>query len=243
MSRLNQCMGNANNGLIGPEYLPDGRCNHIHIAHAVNLVNQPTRFVDRKDRRSLRAVLRHTGPDRFFIVIGTAFELNCAAFITGLRDSWHLETIMITFAAPRASISANDPFNQRIFINDEFNDTIQSAITAREQRVKQLRLPFGPGITVKDQALLRWNRIHMFTKDFGHQFVGKELARLHDVVGHFADLCTCLDSSTENIASRKLNHIALLDQTGRLGALACPRRPQQNNIHRHRFQTVPKFGR
>ena len=71
----------------------------------------------------------------------------------------------------------------------------------------------------------------MLTENLGHQFVGEELASLHDLIGNLADVGPGLDCGPQNIAGRQLDHATLGNEPRCLRTFACPRGAKQDDIH------------
>ena len=71
--------------------------------------------------------------------------------------------------------------------------------------------------------------------DRDDDLVGDQLAGVHDGLGALADLGAGRDRGAQHVAGRELRNAVLLDQTLGLGALARPRRPEQDQPHRPLF--------
>ena len=138
---------------------------------------------------------------------------------------------MIAITAIGAGETANNAFDQRVFINNQFNHIMERSLTCGQQTIEKCNLRSRAWVAIKNQALVRWDRIHMLAKNFGHQFIGEKLPRLHDLIRHFADFSARLYGRAQDIAGRQLHHAIFLDEKCSLRSFACARRPQKDDIH------------
>ena len=162
-----------------------------------------------------------------------------AAFVACASNQWLLEDVVITITTVRASEAANDTINQRILINNQFNDMVERAVAGRKEAIQKRNLRCRAGIAVEDQTFGRRDGVHMFAEDFRHKLIRKQLPRFHDFVSHFANVGSGFDSRAQNVASRQLHHAIFLDEKRGLSSLACTRRSQKDDIH----ETFPRSFR
>src|SRR3546814_7527329 len=76
---------------------------------------------------------------------------DLATDVAGVGDLWQLVAIMIAGAAFRAGETTGDAVDQRILVDDEFDDMVELAAARAEQPVERLCLRRGARIAVEDQ--------------------------------------------------------------------------------------------
>ena len=138
----------------GVDLLGDG----LDRGHAVDLANQPARFVIRQDRRGLGAIFGHPGAHRCVIVVGPALEFDRPAHIAHAADPGQLEAVVIAGAAARAAEAADDPLDQFVLVDHQLDDMAERAVVARQQGGERHRLFERARIAVEDHALVGGQR-------------------------------------------------------------------------------------
>jgi hypothetical protein len=205
---------------------PFDRQGHaVDIGHPVDAGDDPARFVDRQDRRSLGTVFGHAGTHGFLVVVGPALELVAAALVAGSRDLGRREAVVITLAAGGAGEPADDAFHERVFVHLKLDHMVERAAPRSQQFVERSGLGGGTRIAVEDRADARPHGIELFADQCRDDGIGHQLAAVHHRLGLDPDGRSRLDRGAQHVSGRKLAQAMCLDQSLRLGTLARPRRP------------------
>lgn len=120
-------------------------------------------------------------------------------------------------------------YHFRLHVNQQGG--IQRALQLAQLGVESHRLGRGAGETVQNEAI---GGIGL-GKALGHQannhVIGHQIAGIHILLSLKAQLCAFLYRSAQHVASRNVGKPVLLDEFGRLRALASARSAQQHNVH------------
>src|SRR6185369_7972738 len=137
----------------------------------------------------------------------------------------------IALAAIGAGEATGDAFDQCVLVDRQFDHAIEAAAAAGENAVKRGGLGFGARIAVEDGAGVRPHRIELFPDQCRDDLVRDQLAAFHHGLRLEADRRAGLDGRAQHVAGGELPHAVALDEPLGLRALACARRPQQDDVH------------
>ena len=104
--------------------------NILNFPHAIYRANQPAGSIDRQDRLGLGAILGHACAHGFSVVVRPSLN-SVDPHSSHTPVGGHLEDVVIARVAFGAGITAADTLNQSVFIDNEFDDMIESYGRAR----------------------------------------------------------------------------------------------------------------
>ncbi len=159
-----------------------------------------------------------------------------AAFVAGAGDFGLFEAVVIALATGGASVPAGDAFDQRVFVDIEFDHMVEAAPAIAQDRIERRGLCGRARIPVKNRAGIRAHRVQLFADQRGYDIVRHQFARIHHRLGLQSDGSARLDRGTQHVAGRKLLQAVPFDQALGLRALARAGWSQQDDIH---WQELP----
>jgi len=116
--------------------------------------------------------------------------------------------------------AAGDAADEERVVDAELDRLVQLRVAIREHLVELLRLRDGAREAVEHKAALARRLVEVLADQVHDEVVRHELAGVHDVLGLLAERRLRLHGGAEHVARREVAHAVLLDELGRLRALA-----------------------
>ena len=144
----------------------------------------------------------------------------------------HLESLAIVISScDGASLVGlarpiQNPIEQNLFINFQFNRMIQRELCGVKKVVECLGLGNCPRKTVEDEAVCGVRLGDALDQHGDNELIRHEFTPFHHSLGRFAYVCPRSNSCTQHFTRRQMRNVKLFTNTARLCPLPCSRRSE-----------------